>query len=77
MSAATTFHSATSSDAEILIAFQKIADELVQFVEQCPVTVEVMHGYRANPTIALSEIQSERFKEHAFFFPLEIQPGGC
>ena len=59
------FRSPTSSDAEILIAFEKIADDLVQFAEQCFVTVNVMQGYESNPTIPLPEIQSERLVEHA------------
>ena len=65
MPAATTFHSPTSSDAEILIALEKIAADVGQYADQCPVTVNFMQGYGSDPTIPLSLIQSERFAEHA------------
>ena len=65
MPAGTRFRSPTSSDAEILIALEKIAADLGQNAEQCPVTVNVMEGYGSNPAIPLSRIQSERFVEHA------------
>ena len=63
--ARTSFRAPTSSDAEILIALEKIAADLGQNAEQCPVTVNFMQDYGANSTIPLSLIQSERFAEHA------------
>ena len=66
MPANTTFRSPTSSDAEILIALEKIADELGEDAERCPVMVNVMQDYEPNPTeIPLSQIQGERFAQHA------------
>ena len=65
MSAATEFHSPTSSDVEILIAFEKIADELGEIAEDCRVTLYVMQGYERNPTIPLSQILSDQFAQHA------------
>lgn len=62
MSESTRFRSPTSSDSEILIAFQNIAEDLRQFEESCLVTVTVMN---ASSSFPLSEIQSERFAEHA------------
>ena len=59
------FHSPTSSDWEILIALKKIAEELGESAENCSVTVNVMEGYQSNPTFLLSEIQGERFAQHA------------
>ena len=65
MPAETTFHSPTSSDVEILIAFEKIADELRQPAGQCPVTVQVMQNHASPPKFPLSNIQSQLFAQHA------------
>ena len=65
MSATTTFHSPTSTDAQILIAFEKIAADLGQDAERCPVTVNVMEGFHSSPTMPLSQIQGQPFAQFA------------
>ena len=64
MSASRTFHSLTSSDSEILIAFKNIAEDLSQYEEICLVTVTVMSNV-ASSSYPLSQIEIERFAEHA------------
>lgn len=65
MSANSTFYSPTSTDAEVLSAFEKLAAELDQDAEHSRVTVRVMEGYGWNPTMPLSEIQDEPIAEFA------------
>ena len=65
MPAHTMLRSRTSSDAAILIAFEKIAAELEQDPKQCRVTVVVMDDYGSNHESMLSEIQSEPFAQYA------------
>lgn len=65
MSATTTFHSPTSTDAQILTAFEKIAEELGQFPERSPVTVVVMDGFQSSPNKPLAFIKAEPFAQFA------------
>ena len=47
------------------MAFKKIADDLRQHTERCHVTVSVLQDHGSPPSFPLSEIQGERFAEHA------------
>ena len=66
MPASMGFNSPTSSDDEIVHAFQKIANELAQDSAQCRVSVNVMEGYTRNPDEAnLSELPDLPFVQLA------------
>ena len=65
MPAHLTFHSSTSTDAEILIAFEKIAKELGQDKKRSGLTVTVMPGYGSNPNYQLDLIQDQPFAQFA------------
>lgn len=66
MSASMEFHSSASSDAEVVAAFGKVAEELGQDPEHCRVIVAVMPGYTRNPEdITLSKIHDQSFVQVA------------
>ena len=66
MPARTEFRSPTSSDADILVAIEKIAVELEQDPEQCHVRVQVMKEYTGSPErLPLPQITSQPFAQHA------------
>ena len=65
MSATTTFHSPTSTDAQILIAFEKIAADLGQDADRSPITVSVMEGFQSSPNMPLSFIKGQPFAQFA------------
>ncbi len=65
MPAKTMFRSPTSSDGQILVALEEIANELGQYAEECSVTVHFMQDCAPHGPVRLSLIQSERFARHA------------
>ena len=65
MSGRTTFHSPTSTDAQILTAFDKIAADLGQDTEQSPVNVTIMDGFNSSPNMPLSHIKDQPFVKFA------------
>lgn len=65
MSGHTTFSSPTTSDAEILRAFKKIADELDQPQGRCHVRMQVMQDHGSSPQFRLSSIENAEFAQHA------------
>ena len=66
MSSTTEYRAPTSGDADILVAFEKIATELEQDPERSRVGVEIMEQLGSNPSsFPLSQIMSQPFVKHA------------
>lgn len=65
MPANLTYQSSNSTDAEILVAFEKIAKELGQDPKSSGVNVTVMHGYGFNQGYQLAVIQDQPFAKFA------------
>ena len=65
MPARTTYRSPSHSDAEILTAFENVAEELDASPNQCTVTVTVMKGYEWREEVQLAGIQRRPFAQHA------------
>ena len=66
MPARTEFRSPTWSDADILVAIEKIAAELEQDPEQCRIGVQVMKEYAGNPDgFPLPQIKTHPLAQHA------------